>query len=87
MNAILDNEVKYIIACSINQEGVQIFILWNAKHSLPKQAKKKPKEKHALWTGHVIITCFHGFFQLPFQHQIIISVIHVDRCIAWMEIF
>lgn len=42
MNAILDNEVKYIRVCSMDQKGVQIFVFWDARHRLPKQAKKKP---------------------------------------------
>lgn len=39
MKAILDNGMKYIMARSINQKGLQIFIL---KFLSPKQTWEKP---------------------------------------------
>lgn len=59
MNAMLNNGVKCVIACSVNQKRLQIFLLWNAKFSLPKQTREKP-EKHVNWGGYIIITCFCG---------------------------
>lgn len=86
MNAILDNEVKYIRVCSMDQKGVQIFIFWDAGIDCLNRQRKNP-EKHAFWTGYVVIFWFCVFFQLPFQHQIIISVIHWHKQIVWMGIF
>lgn len=38
---MLDNGVKCVIVCGINQKMLQFFMLWDAKFSLPKQTREK----------------------------------------------